>query len=265
MIRLSTLASSSKGNATVISTEQCTILVDAGISARRITLGLAECDLHPNQLDGVLFTHEHGDHCRGLGQLSKKHDIKVYCTRHTSHDLRDLAPKAAFTTIEVGQSFQIKDLTITPFSTFHDATDPVGYLFECGGARLGYLTDTGKVSEKMLPYLQNLHGFYLESNYDATMLSNSGRSQRLIQRIACQWGHLSNQQASELIEKVATPALQELLLGHLSQDCNTPELAYDNMSQCLQQLGLSPRLQCAAAVHRMPWICIHAPFELSNH
>ncbi len=265
MIKLTTLASSSKGNASVITTAECTLLVDAGISARRLTLGLAECELHPNQLDGVLFTHEHGDHCVGLGQLSKKHDIKVYCTRHTSHDLKAKAPKAAFTSIEPGQSFQIKDLTITPFSTFHDATDPVAYVFECGGARLAYVTDTGKVSDKMLPYLKDLHGLYLESNYDADMLQHSGRSHHLIQRIACQWGHLSNEQAAEVVAKVATPALQELLLGHLSQDCNTPELALKNMQQCLTKIGLSPRLQCAAATHRSPQIIIHAPFELSNH
>ncbi|MFI3242934.1 MAG: MBL fold metallo-hydrolase [Akkermansia sp.] len=261
MIRISSLASSSKGNASVICTPECTLLVDAGISARRITLGLAECDLHPKQLDGVLFTHEHGDHCVGLGQLSKKHDIKVYCTRHTAHDLRAKAPQAAFTYIEPSQSFQIKDLRITPFSTFHDATDPVAYLFECGGTRLAYVTDTGKVSDKMLPYLQDLHGLYLESNYDAEMLQHSGRSHQLIQRIACQWGHLSNQQAAEVVEKVATPALQELLLGHLSQDCNTPQLALDSMSQCLQKLGLSPRLQCAAATHRTAWVDIQAPIK----
>ncbi len=259
MIQLSTLASSSKGNATVITTAECTILVDAGISARRITLGLAECERHPNQLDGVLFTHEHRDHCVGLGQLSKKNEIMAYCTRHTSHDLRAMAPNAAFTYIEPGQSFQIKDLTITPFSTFHDATDPVAYVFESNGARLGYVTDTGKVTDKMLPYLQNLHGLYLESNFDVGMLQNSGRSHHLIQRIASQWGHLSNQQASDVVEKVATSALQELILGHLSQDCNTPELAFDNMNACLQKMGLQTHLQCAPAAYRSPWIEIKQP------
>lgn len=268
MIKLSVLASSSKGNASLITTDECNILVDAGISATRIIKSLAECEKHPSQLDGVLFTHEHGDHCAGLAQLVKRFELKVYCTRHTATELKRKAPNAVFVNIEPSQSFAIKDLCITPFSTHHDAVDPVAYVFEHAGARLGYVTDTGRVTDKELPLLQNLQGLYLESNFDATMLQNSGRSHHLITRIASHWGHLSNQQASELVEKIATPELQHLILAHLSQDCNTPELAYDNMRRCLDQLQLSPKLQCAAAAYRTPTVSITAPeeaFTLSNH
>ena len=253
MIRLSVLASSSKGNSSLVCTPECNILIDAGISARRIKLALEECGLHPNQLDAILITHEHHDHCRGLGQLDKKHQLHLYCTRHTGHDLRGKAPNAIMTYLTTYEPFTIKDLCITPISTHHDALDPLGFTIEHKGLRLGYVTDTGHVCDKMIQELQGLHGLYLESNYDPDMLQNSGRSHALIGRIANNFGHLSNNQAAELVKKIAGKELQHLILGHLSPDCNSPQLAYDCMKDCLDQLGLMPHLQYARATTRTPW------------
>jgi phosphoribosyl 1,2-cyclic phosphodiesterase len=255
MIRLSPLASSSKGNATVISGGGTHLLVDTGISATRIRKGLAECGLGVCDLSGVLFTHEHTDHTCGLGILSKKDNLHIYCTRYQGQDLRAMAASSArFTYIEPGSPVQIGAITATPFAVSHDATDPVGYLFECEGVKLGYITDTGRIMRGMDTLLSGVHGLYLESNYDEKMLHNSGRPMALIERIESNWGHLSNEQAGEFVRQIAHPKLQHIVLAHISQDCNTPEKAYHTMQQTLNELELPTQLVCAPAAYRLPWI-----------
>ena len=254
MIRISTLASSSKGNATVISGGGTHLLVDAGISATRIRKGLEECGLCVRQLSGLLFTHEHTDHTCGLGVLSKKDNLHIYCTRYVGQDLRPAAPSAIFSYIEPGSRVQIGAFTVTPFQVSHDATDPVGYLFECEGVKLGYITDTGRIMRGMDNLMQGVHALYLESNYDHGMLYNSGRPMHLIERIESNFGHLSNEQASEFVRQIAHPDLQHIVLAHISQDCNTPEKARSAMQQTLDELSLSTNLYCAPAAHRLPWI-----------
>lgn len=254
MIRVSVLASSSKGNATVISGGDTHLLVDTGISALRIRRGLAECGLSVASLAGILFTHEHTDHTCGLGVLFKKSPLPLYCTRYTGQDLRPLAPHAVFTYVEPGSAVRIGDFSVTPFSVSHDATDPVGYLFECKGVKLGYVTDTGRIIRGMDLMLAGVDALYLESNYDPDMLHHSGRPLSLIERIESNWGHLSNAQAADFIRQIAHPGLKHLVLAHLSQDCNTPEIARDSMQQTLDELRLPTRLYCAPASTRLPWI-----------
>lgn len=259
MIRLSPLASSSKGNATVISGGNTHLLVDAGISATRIRKGLAECGLAVCDLTGLLFTHEHTDHTCGLGILSKKDPLHIYCTRYMGQDLRGMAAVSArFTYIEPGTPVKIGDFTVTPFAVSHDATDPVGYLFEYQGVKLGYITDTGRIVRGMDKLLSGVHGLYLESNYDHNMLYNSGRPMALIERIESNWGHLSNEQAGDFVRQIAHPGLQHIVLAHISQDCNTPEKAQHAMQQTLNELQLPTRLVCAPAAYRLPWIEISA-------
>lgn len=259
MIRFSPLASSSKGNATVISGGGTHLLVDTGISATRIRKGLAECGLAVRDLTGVLFTHEHTDHTCGLGILSKKDSLRVYCTRYLGQDLRSMAATSTgFTYIEPGSPVKIGDFNVTPFAVSHDATDPVGYLFEYEGTKLGYITDTGRIMRGMDTLLAGVHGLYLESNYDNDMLYKSGRPMALIERIESNWGHLSNEQASEFVRQIAHPNLQHIVLAHISQDCNTPEKAYSGMQQTLNELNLNTQLACAPAAYRLPWIEICA-------
>ena len=267
MITLSVLASSSKGNASVVSCGETHLLVDAGVSCKRITLGLEECDLHPKQLKALLFTHEHGDHVYGLEQLDKRFELQIYCTRYMAQELRYKAPRATFTIVESGAKVQIGDLLVQSFAVNHDAIDPHGFVFESvvSGARLGYVTDTGCITAGMTGLLESLEGLYLESNYDVEMLQNSGRSMSLITRIANKWGHLSNEQAADFVRAVGHTGLQHLVLGHLSQDCNTPKKAQANMQACLDELGLhATQLHCAPAGHRLPSICIQKGFALSN-
>lgn len=258
MIRFSVLASSSRGNATVISGGGTHVLVDTGISALRIRKGLTECGLHDSDISGVFFTHEHHDHVCGLGVLSKKRALNLYCSRYLARDLRGMAPNALFTYLDPGQAVQVGALTVTPFCVSHDAADPLGYVFECEGVRLGYVTDTGIIMRGMPELLAGVQGLYLESNYDLDMLENSGRPPELIGRISGRWGHLSNTQACEFIRTIGHPGLQHLVLAHISPECNTPARATAAMRDTLESLQLPTRLHCAQMANRLDWIELHA-------
>lgn len=253
MIRFSVLASSSKGNATVISAGQTHILVDAGISATRIRKGLEESGLAYAQLAGIFITHEHTDHVCGLGILGKRGGMHLYCSRYLSRDLREAVPSAVFTYLEPGASVQVGDITVTPFSTSHDALDPLGYVFEHSGKRLGYVTDTGRILRGVPELLAGVDALYLESNYDERMLANSGRPLALQQRISGNWGHLSNTQAADFVRSIGHAGLQHLVLAHISPECNTPDLAYATMRRTLDELQLPTQLVCAPMSERLDW------------
>ncbi len=254
MIRLSVLASSSRGNAAVISGGGTHLLVDAGISATRIRQGLAACGLSVPALAGVFITHEHKDHTSGLPILSKKDELHLYCSRYLAPDLKEMTSRARFTYMEPGAAVRVGDFTITSFCVSHDAIDPVGYLFECGGVKLGYITDTGCIKRGMKELMAGVDALYLESNYDPNMLAHSGRAPLLIERISGTWGHLSNEQAGDFVRSMAHPGLQHLILGHLSPECNTPEIATRNMRAVLEELRLPTQLHCARQAERLPWV-----------
>lgn len=254
MIRISTLASSSKGNASVISGAQTHLLVDTGISALRIKRGLEECGLKLENLSGIFYTHEHSDHICGLGVLSKKAPLNIYCSRYLSRTLRDCAPSACLHYIEPGSKIQVGDISVTPITVSHDAADPLGYLFEHEGRRLGYITDTGRITKSMKHVLQGVHGLYLESNYDPLMLQNSGRPYDIIERIAGDWGHLSNEQAGAFVAQLAHPELKHIILGHISPECNTPERAHQSMQDTLTAINLHAKIHVAPQAHRLAWI-----------
>lgn len=253
MIRFSVLASSSKGNATVVSAGQTHILVDAGISAMRIRKGLEECGLSYAQLSGIFITHEHTDHICGLGVLGKRGGMHLYCSRYLSRDLRGAVPSAVFTYLEPGATVEVGELKVTPFSTSHDALDPLGYVFEHGGKRLGYITDTGRIMRGVPELMAGVDALYLESNYDEQMLANSGRPLALQNRISGNWGHLSNEQAADFVRSIAHPGLQHIVLAHISPECNTPELAYAAMRRTLDELQLPAQLACAPMANRLDW------------
>lgn len=254
MLQISVLASSSRGNATVISGGGTHLLVDTGISALRIRKGLKECGLTVAQISGVFYTHEHQDHVCGLGVLARKDALNIYCSRYLARDLRGAAPHALYTYLEPGSPVQVGAIKATPFCVSHDAADPFGYVFECGGVRLGYVTDTGRIVRGMPELLGGVQALYLESNYDPEMLQNSGRPYELINRISGNWGHLSNQQACDFVRSMAHPGLQHIILAHISPECNTPELARRAMQQTLDDISHPACLHCAAMAERLPWI-----------
>ena len=253
-MKIAVLASSSRGNASVITAGGTTLLVDVGISARRIKLGLEACGLSLGDIHGICITHEHTDHVGGLAVLSGKVKAKIYCSRYLRADLKSLAPDATYAFLEPGTEVRIGDFTVLPISVSHDAVDPLGYVFEADGVRLGYITDTGCITRTMVPALQGVQVLYLESNYDQDMLYDSGRPQDLIGRIEGQWGHLSNAQAGEFVRQIAHRDLRHIILAHLSPECNTPDCAAAAMQAVLDDLHHPATLHVARQAELLPWV-----------
>lgn len=238
-----TLASSSAGNAALVCHNDTHLLIDAGISCRRITQSLAALSLTLDDLDGILITHEHVDHVRGLGTLQKKHAIPLYASFGTAAALDYPAPYLhAFAADE---TFAIKDLQIRSFRTSHDAKESVGYRIESSDGSLAVLTDTGYITDEAHDLALGADMLLLESNHDVVMLKNGGYPYYLKQRILSEYGHLSNEAAAEFAIECVRAGTSDILLAHLSDENNSPQLAEYTVGRALQSSGLSVRLATA--------------------
>ena len=238
-----TLASSSAGNAALVCHENTHILIDAGISCRRITQSLAALSLTLDDLDGILITHEHIDHVRALGTLQKKHAVPLYASFGTAAALDYPAPYLhAFAADE---TFTIKDLQIRSFRTSHDAKESVGYRIESSDGSLAVLTDTGFITDDAHDAALGADMLLLESNHDVVMLKNGGYPYYLKQRILGECGHLSNEAAAEFAVECVRAGTSDILLAHLSDENNSPQLAEYTVGRALQSSGLSVRLATA--------------------
>lgn len=238
-----TLASSSAGNAALVCHNDTRLLIDAGISCRRITQSLAVLDLTLDDLDGILITHEHIDHVRALGTLQKKHAVPLYASFGTAAALDYPAPYLhAFAADE---AFAIKDLQIRSFRTSHDAKESVGYRIESDAGSLAVLTDTGFVTDEAHDAALGADMLLLESNHDIVMLKNGGYPYYLKQRILSEYGHLSNDAAAEFAIECVRAGTSDILLAHLSDENNSPQLAEYTVGRALQSSGLSVRLAAA--------------------
>lgn len=238
-----TLASSSAGNAALVCHNDTHLLIDAGISCRRITQSLAVLDLTLDDLDGILITHEHIDHVRGLGTLQKKHAIPLYASFGTAAALDYPAPYLhAFAADE---TLAIKDLQIRSFRTSHDAKESVGYRIESSDGSLAVLTDTGYITDEAHDLALGADMLLLESNHDVVMLKNGGYPYYLKQRILGECGHLSNEAAAEFAVECVRAGTSDILLAHLSDENNSPQLAEYTVGRALQSSGLSVRLAAA--------------------
>ena len=238
-----TLASSSAGNAALVCHNDTHLLIDAGISCRRITQSLAVLDLTLDDLDGILITHEHIDHVRALGTLQKKHAVPLYASFGTAAALDYPAPYLhAFAADE---AFAIKDLQIRSFRTSHDAKESVGYRIESSDGSLAVLTDTGFITDDAHDAALGADMLLLESNHDVVMLKNGGYPYYLKQRILSEYGHLSNDAAAEFAIECVRAGTSDILLAHLSDENNSPQLAEYTVGRALQSSGLSVRLAAA--------------------
>lgn len=258
MLEFCVLGSGSGGNATLVRCGETILMIDAGFSAMRIRQKLAMVGLGIQDLAGILITHEHGDHIKGIHQLSKKHTLKVYGTRHTTRVVKEKAPDALYVVAEKQSSFRIGEIVVTAFPVSHDAVDPVAYRFETETSSLAYISDTGVVDKEMEEFLHGLDSLILESNYDPDMLQQTPkRPWPLKQRIASRWGHLSNEQANEVVKSIGHAKLNHLVLAHLSGESNTPDLALSMMQDTLTFLGLSDTvLMCAKQDEPLPWVSV---------
>src|SRR6266851_595360 len=244
------LGSGSAGNSALVATEHCKILVDGGLSARQIVLRLEQCGVTPDRLDGVLLTHEHGDHVCGLEVLCRKFGVPIYCNALTAEAIQReglLDRHRNWRIFRTGAEFAICDIVVQTFPVPHDAVDPIGFAFHAGAGSLGFITDLGYATKMLVERLRQVNMLVIETNHDEKLLQNdSHRPWPVKQRIKSQHGHLSNNAAASVIEQLLPGKIERVVLGHLSRDCNTPELALGTVRNSLNKSGkIDMELHCA--------------------
>ena len=239
-MQLTILGSGSSGNCAYLETGQTRLLLDAGLSGRQIRQRLAGIARAPEGLDGVVITHEHWDHISGLVGLATRLRLPVYCNRLTQQALEvQLQRQFDCRIFTTGASFDIGDVVVESFSVPHDAYDPVGFLLRTPGGNIGIVTDLGHATKLVIERIRAANVLVLESNHDVKMLQDHPtRPWSLKQRILSRHGHLSNESAAEVVERIVSAELRHLFLGHISQDCNRPDIAYRVMSERLDRLAV---------------------------
>jgi phosphoribosyl 1,2-cyclic phosphodiesterase len=247
---LTLLGSGSAGNSALVATDHCKILIDGGLSARQIVLRLEQCGVMLEQLDGILLTHEHGDHVCGLEVLCRKLDVPIYANSQTAEAVRcncSLDRHRNWRIFRTGAEFKICDITVQAFPVPHDAVDPVGFAFYAGSSGLGFITDLGYATKMIVERLRQVHTLVIETNHDEKLLQNdTHRPWPVKQRIQSRHGHLSNTAAASVIEELVPGNIDRVVLGHLSRDCNTPELALRTVGDVLSKSGkIDIELFCA--------------------
>ena len=243
-MRMCSIASGSSGNCIYIGSERSHILINAGISGKRVEEGLRSLQLSGQDVNGILITHEHSDHIKGLGVLSRKFGIPIYATPGTAAAIRESESLgkidgSLFVEIKADTSFAVGDLKIEPFRISHDAAEPVAYRVACGDKTMAVATDLGVYSDYTVDKLQELDVLLLEANHDIHMLEVGGYPYYLKRRIAGERGHLSNESAGKLLCRVLHDKMKAILLGHLSKENNYAELAYETVKLEVQ-LGDTP-------------------------
>lgn len=235
------LASGSKGNSVYVSAGGASLLVDAGLSARELTARLRLAGIAPESIQALLVTHDHEDHYRGVETFCKKYPVRLFANEGTASGIE--ARSSRFTReweiFETASMFEIGALRVEAFTVSHDAADPVGFVFDDGETCLCVVTDLGQATPLVAAKLARCHVAIVESNHDYDMLMESSRPWSLKTRIAGRSGHLSNDDAAELMGAVIPKQMHTLLLAHLSEECNTPELALRTMRQALGKAGRS--------------------------
>ncbi len=240
------LASGSRGNSLFISTPDTALLVDAGLSGKEIERRMAVIGQAPETLSAIIITHEHSDHIRGAGILSRRFKVPVYVTPRTFSACQGLGKIDRLTHFECGTPFDVGSIRINPFSISHDAADPVGMTLGFKEKKIGVATDLGIATTLVKEHLKNCHALYLESNHDPDMLINGPYPWHLKQRIKSRCGHLSNADAKNLVSELLHPDLHHIILAHLSEENNHPGRALQEVSKGLN--GLKPSL-CVAMPH----------------
>ena len=233
------LASGSSGNCFYVETDQTNVLIDAGLSCRETERRLAMIGVGAEDLDALIITHEHGDHIKGAGPLCRRYDLPLYINRATfnrgSKTLKNI-PKPVF--IETGDTMEINDLLLETFTKCHDAADPIGAILSANGSRIGIVTDLGKSTGLTEDRLTKCHALIMEFNYDPHMLDHGPYPLNLKRRIKSRDGHLSNQQAADLLQAVSHDDLKVVVLAHLSETNNHPDKALQSASEALMNCGL---------------------------
>jgi phosphoribosyl 1,2-cyclic phosphodiesterase len=242
-LRVCLLASGSKGNSLYIETGGTKVLIDAGLSAREITARLALLGVSGSEINGIIISHEHGDHVRGAGSLARKFNLPVIISHPAGRQTADLFRSVRLIEFESGCSFEFRDILLDPFPVTHDTADPVGFVIESREGRIGVATDLGIVTRLVQEKLKRCGVLVLESNHDEDMLANGPYPWHLKQRVKSRHGHLSNKDSAALFAEVMNPGLEGLFLAHLSEVNNHPDVALNAFSEPLStQTFCCPRV-----------------------
>ncbi len=233
-MKMMTIASGSSGNCTFVGSDNTSILVDVGISKKRIQAGLSNIDVDFKDINGILITHEHIDHIRAIGVISRAYGIPIYSTEDTCSEISRCKTLGDFDTgllkpIEPDREFTIGDIDITPHSIWHDAADPVCYSLYNDGKKISIATDIGNYDDYLVDSLKDSDALLVESNHDIRMLQVGPYPYELKRRVLSDRGHLSNEASGRLIKRILNDHLKAIFLGHLSQENNYPELAYETV------------------------------------
>lgn len=255
-MQFSSIASGSSGNCLFAGNDDTRLLIDTGISKKRIEEGLKSFGVEGRDIDGILVTHEHSDHIQGLGVWSRKYHVPIYATYGTIREIRKCRSLGAiddalFHVIRPDEPFSVGNIQVNPFSIPHDASDPVSFCLQDSTSRIGQVTDLGCFDQYILEALQNCDLLYVEANHDVRMLETGPYPYMLKQRIAGNYGHLCNEAAGRLIGYLNHERLGQVILGHLSKENNFPDLALEavkaelashfDMGDAMPDIRVAPR------------------------
>ena len=249
------------GNCLYVESDNTKLLIDAGVSLKKIEKGLDTINVSPSSIDGILVTHEHSDHIQSLGNLSKKFNLPVFANSETFDAMPKQTDKISTENInkfKIKQKFSINDIEITPFAIPHDAANPCGFNISCNDDKISIATDIGHMTNEILKQLEGSKFVLLESNYDTEVLKLSKYPFSLKQRIAGPNGHLSNEIASKVINYLLHDNLKTAMLGHLSKESNFPELAYQTVvNELINSNSDVSKLSLSVASRNEPSKLIH--------
>lgn len=251
MIKFCSLFSGSSGNSTFISDGYTKVLVDCGTSGKKVIDALHGIGEDPSLLSGILITHEHVDHIKGVGILARKFNIPMFANQKTWEQIHpsigDLNPEKMHT-FESGESFCLGDIKVRPFSIPHDAADPVGFNFFIRDSKVTIATDIGHMNKTLLDYLLGSDIILLEANHDIEMLKIGPYPWGLKQRVLSNHGHLSNDMAGKTAAYLVENGTSRVILGHLSKDNNFPALAYQTVENIMREKGIKPGMDAILTV-----------------
>ncbi len=234
MMKFCSFASGSSGNCEYAGDDSTNILIDAGISTKRIVNNLDYIGVEPDKLDGIIVTHEHSDHIMGLSVFEGKYNVPIYATGSTlegieRYDKKKKIDTTLFREIKPDNVFTIGSMDIMPFATSHDAGNPVCYSIKSGESKIGLATDLGMFDDYIVKNLSDSELLFVEANYDVAMLQAGKYPFVLKKRILSDYGHLSNDMSARLILQLLNSKVKHVFLGHLSKENNYPELAYETV------------------------------------
>ena len=233
-MRMCSIASGSSGNCIYVGSDNSHLLIDTGISKKRIEEGLNKLEIKGDELDGILITHEHSDHIKGLGVFSRKYEIPIYATPGTIAGIKESStlgkmPEGLLHPIKTDHPFRLGELDVHPFAISHDANEPSGYRIENGKKSVAVATDLGVYDDYTVEHLSDLNAVFLESNHYIHMMDLGPYPYSLKRRVMGDKGHLSNELSGKLLCDILHDDLQYVVLGHLSKENNYEELAYETV------------------------------------